>query len=153
MTSWEYSLFYILKQMYKIGVIYSFSKIPGLDSLLEDILYYRIKIFHDNRATYFFLESVLTNYNLFISPTFLYLYAKFVIIFPLIVCNVFSYFSFLLTLFLLPFKISCQRFVNFLIYKSKNLVFLTLSIKYLCSISLLPSTFFLLYYASLFLAS
>ena len=89
--------------MYKIGVIYFVSKIPGLDSVLE-ILHYRIKIFHDNRATYFFLESMLTNY-LFISPMFLYLYAKFVIIFPLIICNVFSYFSFLLlTLLLFPFK-------------------------------------------------
>ena len=91
--------------MYKIGVIYSVSKIPGLDSVLEETTeHYRIKIFHDNRATYFFLESVLTN-HLFISPMFLYLYAKFVIIFPLIVCNVFSYFSFLpLTLLLLSYK-------------------------------------------------
>lgn len=43
------------------------------------ILNWRLKIFHDYFATwmfYFFLESILANCNLFISPSFLYLYAK-----------------------------------------------------------------------------
>lgn len=56
--SWEYSLFYILKQMYKIGVIYSVSKIPGLDSLLEEILYTtELKYFMTIELPIFFLNQ------------------------------------------------------------------------------------------------